>query len=60
LEKIRGLAADPRSPGIEKMTDRRDLYRARAGDHRIVFSIEDNERIVTVETIGNRRDVYRE
>jgi mRNA interferase RelE/StbE len=60
VAKIRGLADDPRPHGVEKLTDREDLYRIRSGDFRVVYAIDDEERSVSVETIGNRRDVYRE
>ncbi len=56
---ILGLAEDPRHNRVEKLADQDNLYRVRSGDHRIIFSIDDDRRIVTVETIGNRRDVYR-
>lgn len=36
------------------------LYRIRAADFRIVYRIEENELIVLVAAIGNRRDIYRE
>src|SRR4051794_2333962 len=60
VAKLRGLADEPRPHGVEKLTDRGDLYRIRAGDYRVVYSIDEEARTVSVETIGNRRDVYRD
>jgi mRNA interferase RelE/StbE len=60
IAKLETLRTDPRAKGTEKLTDRGDRYRVRSGDYRIVFSIDDDGRTVDVETIGNRRDVYRE
>jgi mRNA interferase RelE/StbE len=35
------------------------LYRARVGDYRIVYKIDDRRLSVDVVRIGNRREVYR-
>ncbi len=34
-------------------------YRYRVGDYRVVYSIKDDERVVIVATIADRKDVYR-
>lgn len=36
-----------------------ELYRARVGDHRIVYEIDDARRKVIVHRIAHRREVYR-
>ncbi|HEY2158239.1 MAG TPA: type II toxin-antitoxin system RelE/ParE family toxin [Isosphaeraceae bacterium] len=56
---ILDLAQDPRHHGVEKMSGLGDIYRVRSGDYRILFSIDDERRVVTIESIGNRRDIYR-
>jgi mRNA interferase RelE/StbE len=53
------LKLDPRHPGVRKLKGFRDLYRARVGSLRVVFRIDDSARVVSVATIGPRRDVYR-
>lgn len=58
VKRIQALADNPRPVGVEKLTGE-ELYRVRQGDHRIVYSIEDDVLIVRVIRIGNRRDVYR-
>jgi mRNA interferase RelE/StbE len=60
LAKVRGLEADPRPRGVEKLTDRGERYRIRSEDYRIIYAIDDEARTVEVETIGHRKDVYRE
>jgi mRNA interferase RelE/StbE len=60
VEAILGLADDPRHRRVEKLAGRGNLYRVRSGDYRVVFSIDDDRRIVTIEAIGNRRDIYRD
>ena len=58
VRRIRGLAADPRPPGCEKLSGH-DKYRLRQGRHRIVYSIEDEDLFVYVVKVGHRKDVYR-
>jgi mRNA interferase RelE/StbE len=35
------------------------LWRIRCGDHRIIYAVDDNNRIVMIVEIGHRREVYR-
>ena len=58
IQKIRGLAADPRPPGCEKLTGE-EKYRIRQGRYRIVYSITDEELVVIAVKAGHRRDIYK-
>ena len=58
VTKIGALAEHPRPLGAEKLS-RDDKYRIRQGDDRIPYEIIDEDLIVTVVRIGNRREVYR-
>ena len=58
VRRIRGLAADPRPRGCEKLSGP-NRYRVRQGRYRIVYSIEDDRLVVHVVKIGHRRDVFR-
>jgi mRNA interferase RelE/StbE len=33
--------------------------KVRIGDYRIIYAVDDTARIVTVATVGHRREVYR-
>jgi mRNA interferase RelE/StbE len=58
--RIDALAEDPRPPGVEKLAgSRKDLYRVRAGDYRIIYEVRRNLLLVLVVRIRHRRDVYR-
>ncbi len=58
VDRIRGLATDPRPQGCEKLSGE-DKYRIRQGDLRIVYEITDSELTVMIVKVGHRRDVYR-
>jgi mRNA interferase RelE/StbE len=58
LNRIKGLAEDPRPPGCEKLTGR-ERYRLRQGRYRVVYSIQDDELTVWIVKISHRKDVYR-
>ncbi len=58
LDRIRGLAADPRPAGCEKLSGL-ERYRIRQGVYRIVYEVLDRKLVVLVVKIGHRRDVYR-
>ena len=60
---IDSLASDPRPAACEAIeTGKKNptLYRIRSGRHRIVYLIKDDQLLVLVVRIANRRDVYRE
>lgn len=59
IEKIKSLATQPRPPGSEKLAGRSTLYRVRQGNYRVIYSVDDQSRVVDVVKIGHRRDVYR-
>lgn len=56
--RIGQLAGEPRPPGCEKLSSQQ-RYRVRQGDYRIVYAVDDAERLVSVVKIGQRKDVYR-
>lgn len=56
---IDGLAANPRPPGVRKLTGSDVLYRIRVGDYRVVYEIHDDRLLVMVIKLGHRREIYR-
>lgn len=56
---IDGLAADPHPPGVAPLTGRRPYLRVRSGDYRVIYSVDDRARMVTVVAVGHRREIYR-
>ena len=53
------LAIDPRPPGVKLLRGgEQGRWRARVGDYRIVYTIEDDRLIVLVLRVAHRREVY--
>ena len=52
------LADDPRPPASRPLRGRPG-YRARVGDYRIIYMLQDDVLLIVVVTLGHRRDVYR-
>ena len=58
LPKIRELVENPRPNGCKKLQGYKNRWRIRVGNYRIVYSIDDQARVVDVTRIAHRRDVY--
>ena len=58
VRRIQALADDPRPHGSKKLSGREE-YRVRQGEHRVVYTIDDASRIVTIVRTAHRSDVYR-
>ena len=60
-EALARLREDPRGlPGVKALHGKfAGRLGCRAGDHRIVYRVDDDERIIVVIAIGHRREVYR-
>ena len=57
-DAIRKLRSEPRPPGTRKLTGR-EGWRLRIGRYRVLYTIADEIRILTVFDLGHRRDIYR-
>ena len=55
---IGALGDDPRPHNCKKLKDH-DAWRIRVGNYRVVYEINDAERVVVVIHVGHRREVYR-
>lgn len=58
IRRIGQLADNPRHAASRKLSGH-DRYRIRQGAYRIVYSIKDDELLIVVVKVGNRKDVYR-
>jgi mRNA interferase RelE/StbE len=59
LQTIIGLSHDPRPSGAKKLVGSANDWRVRFGQYRIVYSIDDAARELTVFIVAKRSDAYR-
>jgi mRNA interferase RelE/StbE len=59
VKRMKTLQHNPRPQGVKKLAGADNLYRIREGDYRIIYTIQDDELIVLVVKIGDRKEVYR-
>jgi len=58
LEVIAALANNPRPFGVHKLED--DLYRIRIGKYRVIYWLNDRERLVVITKVAKRSErTYR-
>ena len=55
---IEALADDPRPPGCRKLAGRKDEWRIRVGNWRVIYRVEDGRLVVVVVAVGVRGGVY--
>lgn len=53
------LGKNPRPTGSRKLAGTDNDWRIRVGDYRIIYEIADEIRIVRINRVRHRRDVYR-
>ncbi|MFH0800505.1 MAG: type II toxin-antitoxin system RelE/ParE family toxin [Pseudomonadota bacterium] len=58
VARIRKLSANPRPHGSEKLKGNTS-YWIRQGDWRIVYTVSDKDRVISIDKVGHRREVYR-
>ncbi len=58
VRALEQLETDPRPPGVRKLQGEDNLWRLRVGDHRVIYTIENDRLLVLVVRVANRRDAY--
>ena len=59
LRRIESLALTPRPRGCRKLVGSTNLWRMRIGDYRVIYGVDDAQRIVDIVAIRHRSDAYR-
>ena len=54
---IDALASDPRPANCKQLTGHPG-YRIRVGDYRVLYLVDDVAKVVSVQRVGHRREVY--
>jgi mRNA interferase RelE/StbE len=52
-------AENPRQWGKPLRGEKRDLWRYRVGDYRLICDIQDERVVVLILEVGHRKDIYR-
>ncbi|PKN01770.1 MAG: type II toxin-antitoxin system RelE/ParE family toxin [Elusimicrobia bacterium HGW-Elusimicrobia-1] len=58
-KQIKKLSENPTPMHSAKLWASDKSYRIRIGNYRVVYQVDDDRRIVTVQRIKHRREVYR-
>ena len=58
VRKLESLRQDPRPPGCKKLKGYKDQWRIRVGDWRVLYTIDDGAKLVSVMRIAHRREAY--
>jgi mRNA interferase RelE/StbE len=56
---ITSLSAHPRPHGVAKVRGFQRRYRIRVRDYRIVYDIYDDQELVVIVDVDQRKDIYR-
>ena len=59
ISRVEALAEDPRPHGCLKLQGAADLWRIRVGDYRVIYSLDDDARLVDIRVVRHRSDAYR-
>ena len=59
LKKVESLSSEPRPAGCRKLRGPTNLWRLRVGEYRVVYDIDDDNRIIDIVIVRHRSDAYR-
>jgi mRNA interferase RelE/StbE len=59
VEAVEHLAQNPFPHGVEKLSGSEHAYRIRLGDYRIVYEVVTELKLVEIQRVRHRKDVYR-
>jgi mRNA interferase RelE/StbE len=59
IAAVGGLAENPFPHGVEKLSGSEHAYRIRLGDYRVVYELVAESKLIEVQRVRHRKDVYR-
>ena len=59
-ERIKALASEPKSKRSKKLKGADKAYRLRIRDYRVIYTVDDEEKLVIVMAVRHRKEAYRE
>ena len=57
--KIETLAENPYPQGSLKVQGQENLWRIRIGDYRVIYSVDEEEKLVDIIAVRHRKKAYR-
>jgi mRNA interferase RelE/StbE len=57
--RLQVLRNTSRPSGAKKLRGRKNEWRIRVGDHRVIYEVDEDERLVVILRIKHRREAYR-
>ncbi len=58
IEAVEALAENPFPRGVEKLSGSEHAYRIRLGDYRVVYEVVSEQKLVEIQRVRHRKDVY--
>ena len=55
---ILALEKNPRPPGVIKLTGKKELYRLRISEYRVIYRIQDKQLGVLIVKVAHRKNAY--
>jgi mRNA interferase RelE/StbE len=59
IAAVESLAENPFPRGVEKLSGSEHAYRIRLGDYRVVYEVVAESKLIEVQRVRHRKDVYR-
>ncbi len=59
FHKIEGLSGECRPQGCRKLKGSINLWRIRIGDYRVIYAIDEKQKIVDITAIKHRGEAYK-
>jgi mRNA interferase RelE/StbE len=59
VQTVEDLAEDPFPHGVEKLSGSQHAYRIRLGDYRIVYEVVVALKLIEIQRVRHRKDVYK-
>ncbi len=57
--KIEALSSNPHPKGSLKIQGQQNLWRIRAGDYRVIYSVDEAKKLVDIVAVRHRKEAYR-
>ncbi len=60
IRKIKELEEDPYKNTKRLTGELRGMYSLRTGDYRVIFSLDEDKKLILLLTVGHRKSVYKD